>query len=202
MQREAKWDSNRLLFRSIVEASGLMGWVCEDDGYCIYLSPAWHDFTATDDGEGINWVNSIHPEDRVRARQVFFTANDTHSPYLVNYRLLRADGTYHLASAHGVPHVDEDGNYNGLLGLTILPQPSSGNGATTGRERLLSPREREVFELFAKGYTIETAAVQLGISAQTVKAHANNASVKLRAVNRTHAVVRAITLNEIEPIAD
>ena len=62
---------------------------------------------------------------------------------------------------------------------------------------LLTPREKQVLQLFAEGYTAETAGAQLGISQFTVIAHANKAVTKLGALNRTHAVITALRLNEL-----
>ena len=60
--------------------------------------------------------------------------------------------------------------------------------------RRLSPREREILELMADGGQNATIAFQLGISAETVKAHVSNILAKFDADGRTHAV--AIALRE------
>lgn len=204
MQRVPEWTESRTLFRSIVESAELLGWICETDGYCIYTSTAWHSFTGSNDGHGIAWLNVVHPEDRVKTRQAFFDANDHQSEYKVDYRIERPDGSYSLAQAHGVPSFSLNGRFCGMMGITSTLQEFTAQAefvstvVTPPKRKVLTEREREVLALFARGYTIETAAVQLGLAEGTVAHHIGSATRKLGAMNRTHAVVRAIRLNELE----
>lgn len=204
MHRNPEWTISRTLFRELTLSSGILAWICEADGHCIYLSPGWHNFTGSSDGEGINWLNAIHPADRVRTRKAFFDANDSQSRYDVEYRLAKADGTYTMAVAHGVPYFDERRHYQGLYGLTtpaehyVREADFIASIDNTPKARVLSDREREVLALFAEGYTSETAGVKLGISESTVDMHARNAASKLQANNRVHSVVLALRLNELK----
>lgn len=61
----------------------------------------------------------------------------------------------------------------------------------------LSNRERRVVELSADGKTASEIAAILQISQRTVHAHLQNASEKLRAVNKTHTVVKALRYGQI-----
>ena len=65
------------------------------------------------------------------------------------------------------------------------------------RRRGLTPREREVLTLLARGYTGEEVARELAVSAETVRAHVRNAVTKLHARTRLHAVVIALQSGEI-----
>lgn len=203
MQRDPEWTESRILFRSLMESADLLGWICETDGYCIFLSPAWYAFTGSNDGLGIAWLNVVHPADRVRTRQAFFDANDNQSEYRVDYRIERPDGSYSLAQAHGVPSFAKDGSFGGMMGVTSTVQEFSAQAAFVStveppqKPKVLTDRERQVLDLFARGYTIETAALQLGLAEGTIAHHVGNATRKLGAMNRTHAVVRAIRLNEL-----
>ena len=60
-----------------------------------------------------------------------------------------------------------------------------------GMPLMLTPREREVLALVARGLTAYAAARQLGIGERTVHTHLRNAYMKLRAPNRVSAVLRA-----------
>ena len=53
-------------------------------------------------------------------------------------------------------------------------------------------RELEVLRLLARGASSEDVATELGISAETVRSHVKNASHKLGARTRIHAVTLAI----------
>ncbi len=61
----------------------------------------------------------------------------------------------------------------------------------------LSGRERKVVELSATGKTANEIAGILAISQRTVHAHLQNASEKLRALNKTHTVVEALRYGQI-----
>jgi PAS domain S-box-containing protein len=63
----------------------------------------------------------------------------------------------------------------------------------------LSPREREVLTLLARGSSAEAIADHAEVSPDTVRTHLRNAMKKLGAHTRTHAVARAIRRREIDP---
>jgi DNA-binding NarL/FixJ family response regulator len=58
----------------------------------------------------------------------------------------------------------------------------------------LTKREQEVLSLVAEGHTNKLIAGSLAISERTVKSHLTNIMTKLRASDRTHAVVTAVRL--------
>ncbi|MBI4340325.1 MAG: response regulator transcription factor [Chloroflexi bacterium] len=58
----------------------------------------------------------------------------------------------------------------------------------------LTLREREVLEMVAEGCSNKLIGHHLCISERTVKNHLANIRVKLRALDRTHAVVTALRL--------
>ena len=66
------------------------------------------------------------------------------------------------------------------------------------RRRSLTPREREVLTLLARGMTGEEAAQALAVSGETIRAHVRNSITKMRARTRLHAVVVALQRGEIE----
>ena len=68
---------------------------------------------------------------------------------------------------------------------------------TTERIGVLSPREREVLDLLAKGLTGEEAARRLSLSPETIRTHVRNAMDKLEAHTRVHAVAIALRQGEI-----
>lgn len=58
----------------------------------------------------------------------------------------------------------------------------------------LTSREQQVLALVAEGYSNKLVANQLGIRERTVKNHLTGIMTKLRASDRTHAVVTAVRL--------
>lgn len=69
--------------------------------------------------------------------------------------------------------------------------------STTARVRELSPREREILDLLAQGFTGAQVAKQLFISPETVRTHIRNAMTKLEAKTRVHAIALALHQKEI-----
>jgi DNA-binding CsgD family transcriptional regulator len=56
----------------------------------------------------------------------------------------------------------------------------------------VTPRELEVLALIAQGQTFQQIGDILGIATQTAKAHARSIRNKLRAKNRSHAIMLAM----------
>ena len=63
----------------------------------------------------------------------------------------------------------------------------------------LTPREREVLTLLARGANAEEIAADAVLSPETVRTHVRNAMRKLGARSRPHAVALAVRLREIDP---
>ncbi|HMJ96288.1 MAG TPA: response regulator transcription factor [Thermoleophilaceae bacterium] len=68
----------------------------------------------------------------------------------------------------------------------------------TSSAPILSPRERQVLDLLAKGFTGDDTAAQLFLSPLTVRTHVRNAMRKLDAHTRVHAITLALQNGEIE----
>src|SRR5258705_4662492 len=67
------------------------------------------------------------------------------------------------------------------------------------RGALLTPREREVLHLLARGFNAPQIGAQLFVSPATVRTHVQNAMTRLGASTRTHAVSIALERGEIGP---
>ncbi|MBI2867039.1 MAG: response regulator transcription factor [Chloroflexi bacterium] len=76
-------------------------------------------------------------------------------------------------------------------GVVVRPRPSE---AMSVDAQPLTARERQVLALVAEGCSNKLVAAQLGISERTVKNHLTWIMTKLRASDRTHAVVTAVRL--------
>lgn len=90
------------------------------------------------------------------------------------------------AVADGDTYIDD------RLGSALLSR------STTDQVHELSPREREILDLLARGLTGAQAAKQLFISPETVRTHIRNAMTKLEAHTRVHAITLALQQKEIE----
>ena len=62
----------------------------------------------------------------------------------------------------------------------------------------LTPRQKEVLLLIARGHTCSEIASILGISYFTVRGHFERAEIRLGARNRPHAVALAVARGDIQ----
>ena len=69
----------------------------------------------------------------------------------------------------------------------------SAAGAARTTEGVLTPRERSVLELVAKGLTNRAVGAELFISEKTVSVHLTRVMAKLGATSRTEAVAVALS---------
>lgn len=66
------------------------------------------------------------------------------------------------------------------------------NGGTAAQEPALTPRERQVLGLIAKGQTNRQISRALGVSEKTVKTHVTNLLRRIGAADRTQAALWAV----------
>lgn len=64
--------------------------------------------------------------------------------------------------------------------------------------KVLTPKEKQIFDLLIKNYSTKEIAFYLGISDKTVRNHISNVLLKLGVKGRAQAVVELIRLNEID----
>jgi len=75
----------------------------------------------------------------------------------------------------------------------IVARPRQAKARPVGCQPL-SQRERQVLSLAAEGHSNKRIAARLEISERTVKTHLRYIMTRLRASDRTHAVVTAVRL--------
>jgi DNA-binding CsgD family transcriptional regulator len=80
-----------------------------------------------------------------------------------------------------------------IFAMVARLQPSPTRGA-----RAMSKRELECLKLTANGQTSEEIAARLGLSVHTANQYLTNTTQKLNAVNRIHAVAKALRLGLID----
>ncbi|MEF9968175.1 MAG: helix-turn-helix transcriptional regulator [Longicatena sp.] len=64
-------------------------------------------------------------------------------------------------------------------------------------QKILTQREKEVFELLISNYSTKEIANVMGISDKTVRNHISNVMLKLGVKGRAQAVVELLKLNEL-----
>jgi len=96
------------------------------------------------------------------------------------------------AAHRGEAHIDP------AVAARLVGQISAQGPADDGIERL-TPREREVLELIARGFPNKRIASELGLSEKTVKAHVGHVLAKLGVDDRTQAALYAVRSGRVGP---
>jgi PAS domain S-box-containing protein len=150
----------------------------------------------------------VPPESGATAEQVIAALRRGES-WQGPFRARRKDGSRFTAFVKDSPILDESGALIGMVSVSIeISDPelaqavrtfvADGNHGPGRRTRTLSPREREVLALLARGLTGEQIADRLVLSPETVRTHIRNAREKLGASTRVEAVTMALIAREIQ----
>lgn len=93
-------------------------WLSGKDGNCTYVNKTWLEFTGKTLAEEIDtgWLDNVHPEDKDKCKEVYYSSFEGHFPFQMEYRLRRYDGEYSWFLDVGVPRYDNDSNFLGYIG--------------------------------------------------------------------------------------
>ncbi len=149
---------------------------------------------------------TVPPESQRDAEQILAALANGES-WQGSFRVRRKDGTGFTAYVKNSPIRDGD-ELIGVVGVSIeIGDPhlvaairgiGDVNRPGNRRTRTLSPREREVLGLLARGLTGEQIAQRLVLSPETIRTHIRNAREKLGASTRVEAVTMALVSREIQ----
>jgi PAS domain S-box-containing protein len=115
---ELKLRESDAEFRSLAETVPQIIWVTRPDGWNIYFSQQWMEYTGLtlEESLGHGWNKPFHPDDQQRAWDAWQHATATIGTYFLECRLRRADGVYHWWLIRGVPVRDVAGNITKWFG--------------------------------------------------------------------------------------
>ena len=108
---EAALRESEAEFRQLVEAMPQILWITRPDGGHTHFNQRWMDFTGRtlEESLGHGWNPAFHPDDQPRAAELWQQAVTTGQPYEIEYRLRRADGSYHWMLGRALPIRDTAG---------------------------------------------------------------------------------------------
>lgn len=89
------------------------------DKGCDYFNEPWLQFTgrALADELGDGWLQGVHPADLRGCMATYLTSFDERKPFVMEYRLHHADGSFRWICDQGNPRYDSDGNFLGYIGF-------------------------------------------------------------------------------------
>jgi PAS domain S-box-containing protein len=102
----------------IVESIPHIVWTASPDGLTTYVNGFCTEYTGLPrhaNYEG-NWVNLVHPEDRVRAERTWLDAVAAQTDFTLQYRIHRFDGVFRWHVVRALPLHKTDGNIDIWIG--------------------------------------------------------------------------------------
>jgi PAS domain S-box-containing protein len=121
LQQELRSGEER--FREMADSAPAMLWVTDVHGSLTFISRGWFEHTGQSERQayagGDGWTWMVHPEDRAGARRSFLEAAEQRTPFEIEYRLQRADGSWRWAIDTGRPRFADDGTWLGYIGAVI-----------------------------------------------------------------------------------
>jgi DNA-binding NarL/FixJ family response regulator len=166
-------------------------WIADRVGLVIWMNVA---ATALfGERTGSHFTHFVASDGAADARETF--ARNVHGRLVSSTQRLRLNATPSPIAAEiaSVPIHDE----NGVIGVITLVRNEgpADDGARTGPEPRLTPRQHQVLRLLAEGYSTTEMATALQISEQTVRNHVRFLLAELRVRSRLEAVVVALRNN-------
>ena len=134
----------------MVDRAPGMIWTARPDTTLDYVNRFCAEFTGQpiekllDEG----WLNAVHPDDRDPAASIYVPAVEARRPFLVEYRMRRADGPYRWVLATGVPMYGPEGGFSGYVGVDIdITERKNAEERTRESRAALEASHREIQHL-------------------------------------------------------
>ena len=107
--------------RLIVDQTPAMLWTMRPDSTLDFLNRTCSTFSGLPMERLLNdgWLDSVHPDDLDRCLGIFVPAVAERRPFLTEYRMRHADGSYRWLLATGVPKYGPDGSFAGYIGCDV-----------------------------------------------------------------------------------
>ena len=109
------------LYRSLADGVSALIWQTGPDQQRTHFNEAWRRFT----GRGLEqefgdaWADALHPDDLPRYRSLLAESFDRRESFSTEYRLRRADGSFHWIQEDGQPTFGLRGEFLGFIGAGI-----------------------------------------------------------------------------------
>ena len=120
-QAEESLRQSESRFRQMADTAPVLIWMSGTDKLCYYFNQPWLEFTgrtlAQEVGHG--WAEGIHPDDRQRCLDIYFTAFDAQQAFQMEYRHRRFDGEYRWLADSGVPRFTLERDFLGYIGSCV-----------------------------------------------------------------------------------
>jgi len=105
-------------FRLLAEAMPNQAWLCDRDGSILWVNQRAYAYTGADPGDlrREDWGRIVHPDDEAASMEAWNQSMRHGTPYELEYRLRRHDGTYRWHIARALPIRDGEGAITRWIG--------------------------------------------------------------------------------------
>ena len=166
-------------YRNQVELNPQVSWTALPDGQLNRVAQRWMDWTGTP-GTGESWAAGLHPDDRPRSFAAWHHSVATGTPYDIEHRVKRVDGSYRWARSRAFARFDPDGSIRLWYGST----------EDVHERKLAEERQRLLINELNHRVKNTLATVQ-AIAFQTLKGDLNLPEARARFEARLLALSRA-----------
>ena len=165
-----------------LDSISVPSYVLDKTGVVRWINPAAEQLLG--DVRGRHYTSVVAPEDRLRARELFFRKVLGASATDATGVLVSDDGTRLSLEISAVPLMGGEQ----VVGVFGLLSRSSGGEATPAPHPHLTPRQSEVLRLLEQGRSTAQIAEELHLSTETVRSHIRRLFRALGVNSRLEAV--------------
>jgi PAS domain S-box-containing protein len=108
-------------FRLVAENAPVMLWMGDANGRCVYLNEAQREFWGLrlEDVPNFDWSTTVHPDDGEKLAEPFRRGMQTQTPFRVEARYKRSDGSFRLLETDARPRFGSGGEFVGMIGVNV-----------------------------------------------------------------------------------
>ena len=128
---EEQLRSQEALYASLASASPTGIFQTDSTGSCCYVNERWSIIAgmAADRARNQGWISAIHPDDQQLVSNAWQRSVQERSPFKLEYRLMRPDGSISWVYGQSAAVIDKNGTIGGYVGtitdITSLKQAES-----------------------------------------------------------------------------
>lgn len=108
-------------FREMADTSTVLIWIADANMLCTYFNKRIIDFTgrAMEQLLGEGWLEIVHEDDVRRCVDAYAAGYEHREPFVLEYRLRRADGEFRWLYDTGAPRFASNGEFLGYIGSAV-----------------------------------------------------------------------------------
>ncbi len=108
-------------FRGMADSSAILIWIADENMLCTYFNKRTLDFTGRSLTEltGEGWLEIVHEDDRQGCLNAYTAGYESREAFVLEYRVLGADGEYHWIYDTGTPRFASNGELLGYIGSAV-----------------------------------------------------------------------------------